>query len=184
MKTSTFKGMSKLWWVPLITGLLSIAMGIWVLCAPIQSIPVLAYVFAGCLCAAGILNLAYSLCTTGVASNWGWSMALGIMDIIAGVWLFTLPAPVLAGAFIFIVGVWMLCVVINALCETFVISGGSRSWTAWLVFILLVTLIFAIVFLTGPIAGGIAVWLWLGISLITFGIFRFSLAFRIRNFLK
>ena len=64
MENFTFKGgITRYWWMPLITGLLSIAIGIWCLCSPDSSLPVLAYVFAGVVIAAGIVNLAFALPT-------------------------------------------------------------------------------------------------------------------------
>lgn len=179
--TVRFKGLSRLWWVPLITGLIAIALGIWTLCSPVASIEAMAFAFAACMIIAGILNLCYSVFTSGVASNWGWAMALGILEIIAGIWLFTIPAPALAVSFIFVVGVWLLVVVINSICEICMMSSYSRDWVGWLLGILLITMILTLVFLSGPIINGITVWLWLGISLILFGIYRIILACKIKK---
>lgn len=182
MKTNTkFRGITRYWWIPIITGIFAITLGIWTLVCPVESLPVLAYVFAGCLVAAGVLNLVYSIFTTGLASNWGWAMALGILDLIAGIWLFTLPVAELTVAFMFVVGIWLLVVVINSLCEACVMSSYSRDWVVWLVTILLATLILSLIFLSGPVTNGIAVWLWLGLSLITFGIYRIILGVKVKK---
>lgn len=180
--TISFSGiMHRLWWVPLLTGLISIAFGIWCLCSPIASITVMAYIFTGCLVVAGVFNLSYAAVNTRAGTNWGWSMALGILEIACGAWLFTLPSEQLAATFIFVVGIWILVVAINGLCEACVMSSFSGGWIVWMILMLCATLVFAFIFLSGPVAGGIAVWLWIGISLITFGAYRVSLAMVIRR---
>lgn len=173
-------GITRLWWVPLITGLLAIGLGIWSLFSPVTSIEVFAYIFAACIVGAGILNLAYSITTNGFDSNWGWAMALGLIEIIAGIWMLTLPAQLLATAFVIVVGVWILVSAIMSIAEAGVMSAYSPGWIVWMILLLVATVIFAIIFLSSPIAGGVAVWMFLGISLLLFGIYRISLAFQIR----
>lgn len=179
-----FKGISRYWWIPVLTGVLAIALGCWTLWSPSVPLEVMAYVFAACMLVAGALNLVYSIFSVGPASNWGWAMALGFLELIAGGWLLAMPAPALTVTFIFVVGIWILVVAINSLCEAFMLSSHSRDWSVWLIFALLLTLVLAIVFLSGPVAGGIAVWLWLGLSLITFGVYRIILGLKIRKLNK
>lgn len=173
--------MHRLWWVPMLTGLVCLGFGIWCLLAPAESITVMAYIFTACLTGAGVLNLIYAALNTRAGTNWGWSMALGLLEIGCGVWLFTIPAEQLAFSFMFVAGIWILVVAINGLCEAAVMSRFSAGWIFWMVIMLCATLVFAFIFMSGPVAGGIAVWLWLGISLITYGAYRISLALVIRR---
>ncbi len=169
-------GVSRFWWIPLLTGLISLGLGIWCLCSPLASLTVLAYIFAGLFVAAGVLNLCFALFTRKFGLNWGWSLVTGILEIIGGVWMFTLPQPALVSAFIFIIGIMILVMAINSLGEACMLSSFSGAAFIWMLLLLTITIIFAIVFLSSPIAGGIAVWLWIGISLITFGVYRLTLA--------
>lgn len=182
MKTKNYKGgITRLWWIPLITGILSIALGIWCFCSPEESLEVMAYVFAGCICAAGILNIAFGIINSAPHSNWGWSLALGLLEIIVGVWLFMLPGAILVSTFIFTIGIYLIFVTINAICEACVMASFSNAWLAWIMCFLLATLVFAVIFLAGPVAGGVAVWFYIGISLITFGIYRLILAAKLKK---
>lgn len=182
MKKRMFNGgLTRFWWIPLVTGVLSLAIGIWCLCSPVSSLPVLAYVFAGCICAAGVLNIIYGIINTAPHSNWGWSLALGLFEIIIGVWLFMMPQAVLVTTFIYTIGIYLVVVTINAICEACVLSTYANDWVVWMLGFLFATLIFAIIFLAGPIAGGIVVWLYIGISLITFGIYRIMLSAKLRK---
>lgn len=173
--------LARLWWIPLITGLASVALGVWCILSPQSSLPVFSYIFAGCMCVSALLNFLLAGINSGPGSGWGWSLALGILELIAGVWLFTLPEATLVETFIIIIGIWILVAAINSICEATMLSYLSPWMTIWMVLLLIATIFFAIIFLSNPIAGGIAVWLYIGVSLITFGIFRISLAIGVRK---
>lgn len=160
----------------MITGLLSIAIGIWCLCSPDSSLPVLAYVFAGIVIAAGIVNVIFAGANSRIMPGWGWALALGLIEVICGIWLYTLPESMLIVTFIYTIGVYLIFVTINAICESCMLYTYSSGMTGWLLALLLVTLAFAVIFLAGPVVGGVAVWLYIGISFITFGCYRIALS--------
>lgn len=174
-------GVTRYWWVPLLTGILSIAIGVWCLCSPESSLTVLAYVFAGVIMAAGIFNVGFSFANIRIMPGWGWSMALGMIEILCGIWLFCLPAQMLAATFIYTIGIYLIFITINAICETCMIYTYASSWIGWLIALLLITLVFAVIFLAGPVIGGVAVWLYIGISFISYGFFRIFLAAKLRK---
>lgn len=181
MASYTYRGVPvRYWWVPLLAGILSVAIGIWCFFDPVATLSVLAYFFAACLCFSGLLNLFFSL---GNIRGPGWvsTMAIGLIEIVGGGWMFFLPENVVTGAFVFAVGIYIVVVCINSICEACMMMSYSSSWVAWLIAFLLATLVFGVIFLAGPIAGGIAVWLYIGISFICFGIYRMILAFKLKN---
>lgn len=175
------RGITRFWWIPMLTGLISLGFGIWCLCSPSTSVPVLAYIFAALVCVAGVFNLAYAFANRAGAPNWGWALALGLLDLIAGIWMFTLPEEELAVTFVIVLGVWLICIAINAICETFVLSSGSGLWTVFSIILLIATIWFAVMFLSSPLTIAVAGWIYLGISLITFGVFRVAISCRLRN---
>lgn len=167
--------------MPLISGLIFIAFGIWTLCCPVESLEVLAYAFAICFTVAGLFYVGFACAASRWSSDWGWSLALGILEAVSGAWLLFLPAAQLTVAFMFIAGFWLLFAAINAVCESFAVSAGSVGWTTVSVLFLILTVIFTVAFLSNPIVGGVAVWLWLGLSLICFGVFRLVLAAKLKS---
>jgi uncharacterized membrane protein HdeD (DUF308 family) len=175
------RGITRLWWIPLITGIVAVGLGIWCLCSPVTSVPVLAYIFAGLICLAGVFNLVYVCVNRAKAPNWGWALALGLLDLLAGIWMLSLPEEELAVTFVIVLGIWLICVAINAICETFVLSTGSILWTVFSVIMLIATIWFAVMFLSSPLTMAVAGWIYLGISLITFGAFRISISCRLRS---
>lgn len=174
-------GISRLWWIPLVTGLIAIGLGIWCFLSPESSMTVFAYVFSGLLVFTGLLNCTYGVFNTRFHNNWGWSLAIGIMEIICGIWLFCLPAEMLLSAFIFIMGIWIMVVIINSICEVCMLSAYQPGSILLMLILLLAGLAFTFAFLANPIQGGVAVWLWIGLSLLTFGIYRIILAFQLRK---
>lgn len=169
------------WWVPLLTGLICLGFGIWCLCSPVISIVVLADLFAAGFIIAGVLNLLFSGIVSTIMPHWGWAMALGILELIGGIWLLSVPESVLLTTFAMISGVLILVASVNSICEACTLCKYSSGWLLWMILSLIATILSAVVFLSNPIAGGIIVWMWIGISLVTFAIYRIMLAFMIRS---
>lgn len=176
-----FGAIRHLWWFPMLTGLICLGLGIWTLCEPSTSIPVLGYIFAGCLCAAGVIELIFSVGMSRHNTHWGWSLVLGLLDIGAGVWLFCLPVAAMTTAFIYIAGIWLLVVAIQSLAEATAMAAFSPIWLIWMILMLFAVIVLVSIFLFNPIAGFETVWLWLGISLIMYGVYRISIAARLRQ---
>ncbi len=163
----------------MITGLLSIGLGIWCLASPSTSLPIMAYTFALVICAVGFLNTVFALLSIGSISGWGFKLLVGIIEIICGVWLMLLPEAAMVSAFIYGIGFYLVFVALNAVCEAILYYGDTKYWLAMLLSFILCTLLLAVIFLAGPLAGGIAVWLYIGIAFITFGIYRLPLPIKI-----
>lgn len=174
----------KIWWVPMITGIIAIGLGIWCFCSPESSLAVFAYVFSAGLIVAGCLNLGYAFANTRLHTNWGWSLVLGILEIVCGIWLFSMPAETLAVSFAYAAGIWMLVVAINSIGEASYFARYNAGWSIWMIILLVATIGCAVYFLFNPIFGGIVGWMWIGFSLVFFGIWRISLAAKIRRFVK
>lgn len=168
------------WWVPLITGLICIGLGIWTFCSPVESMEVLAYAFAILFTISGVIYIGVSCATSRFNSGWGWGLAMGILEVIAGVWLLCLPAMQLTVAFMWIAGFFILFDCIGSACSALSYRGGT-GWTIFSILFLLLTLFFVFVFLSNPLAGGVVVWMWLGLSLICFGVYRLVFAGQLKT---
>lgn len=177
-------GIHKIWWVPLVTGIIALGLGVWCFCSPETSLEVFAYAFAWCLLFAGAMNVSYSMTNARLHTNWGWSLVLGIIELICAIWLLSMPGTLIAVAFAYAAGIWMLVVAINGIGEAAYFARHSVGWTIWMIILLIATIFFAAYFLFNPLLGGVFGWMWIGFSLLFFGIWRISLAFKIRNFNK
>lgn len=179
MARTILKNVTRYWWLPLITGILAVGLGIWVLCSPNTSLPAIAYTFAVVICATGFVNTTFALLSIGSLNGWGYKLFIGIIEIICGVWMIMLPEAAMTSAFIYGVGFYLVFICLTAVSESIFYYGDTKYWLAMLLSLLVCTLILAVIFLAGPIAGGIAVWLYIGIAFITFGIYRMLLSMKI-----
>lgn len=179
MNRLILKSVARYWWLPVLSGLIAIGLGIWVLCSPAASLSLIAYTFAIVICAVGFFNVAFSLVSASSLRGWGWTFFMGLIEIVCGIWLLMLPEDQMVSAFIYGVGFYLIFVVVNAICETVLYYGNTPMWLAVLLAFIICTLVLALVFLCGPLAGGIAVWLYIGIAFITFGFYRMLVGIRI-----
>lgn len=168
-------------WVPLLTGVIAIVLGIWCFCSPVSSVSFLAHLFAILICLAGVFNLFFAYKNYRTYAHWKWPLALGLVDLVAGVWLLCLPDKTLAYAFVLVVGIWLICVSVNAVGETLMLSRRSAGWTAFSVVMLVITIVFAVILLCSPASIAVVGWLYLGLSLLSFGICRVAMYWRLQS---
>lgn len=189
--------LSRLWWLPCLSGLVFIGLGVWCLCAPVDFLDVMAYIFAGVFGAIGLISLFYGICTYNTNPNWGWSVAGGIVEILFCIFLFFLPQPFLAYVFVYGVGLYVIFMAIYSFFEYFMVSRSNGFWFFWSILFCLAAIAFAITFIVGPgaselvgsttpaaLAGAAAPavigWLWMGISFLSYGAYRIILASRLK----
>lgn len=181
MKTnSNIYGPSRFWWIPIISGLIFIVFGILCLCSPAATLPVLAYVFAGCIGAVGIFNLFFGFFNTGSYHGWGFAAAAGVIEILFSIFLFFLPAATLTYVFTYGVGVYIIFMTVYSFFDG--LMQGTKSFGFWVIlFFLLAALVFALIYILGPIGGAVLGWLYIGISFICYGIYRIIFASRLHR---
>ena len=170
------------WWLILLSGLLFMGLGIWIIMSPFKSYVSISLLFAFIICVAGTAELLVSLVSRKNLIGWGWYFAAGIIDIIVGAYLMVYPVvtmsllAVLFGAWLFYRGV---VAIINAFSfHYFSVSGRRWLITSGNVIILLSGLI-----LFNPSIGMLNIIIWTGTGFFLFGIFRIALAFKMKNVL-
>lgn len=197
MKNSNYQtGIRKLWWLPIISGICFLGLGIWCLCAPVPFLDIMAYVFAGIFGALGVFNLIYGISNFDTNPGWGWSIAQGVIEILFCFFLFFIPQGLLAYFFVYGVGLYIIFMAVYTFFENFIAARSSGLWFCCTILLSLVAIAFAITFIVGPgatelvgsetaaLAGttvpAIIGWLWMGISFISYGLYRIVLATRVK----
>lgn len=184
MKNSGYlSGLTRFWWIPLLTGLVFIGFGIWCLCDPAPSLTLMAYIFAGAIGAVGIFNLIYGLCNINNYYGWGWAVGGGIIEILFSIFLFFIPSPVLTWVFVYGVGLYIIFMTVFSFFDGLMTYSNS-GWALLIGIFLLAALVFAIIFVLGPIGTGMIGWIWIGVSFLCYGVFRILLASRVRSLNK
>lgn len=196
METSNYySGINKLWWLPLVSGIIFLGLGVWCLCAPTDFLEIMAYVFAGAFGAVGIFSLIYGVCNYNTNPGWGWSVAAGVVEILFCFFLFFIPQAILAYVFVYGIGLYVIFMAIYSFFEYFMVARSNGFWFFWIIVLSLAAVAFAITFIVGPgaselvgsataLAGeiGPAVigWLWMGISFLCYGAYRIILSTRMK----
>lgn len=180
-KSNFIYGVTRYWWMILIAGLMFIGFGVWCLCDPSSSLPIMAYIFAGLIGLIGVFNLIYGIANANSYHGSGWSMAAGIVEILFSILLFFIPTGILTWIFAYGIGIYIIFMAVYDFCESFMLSKYSSSWFWLFMLFLLVALVFALIFILGPVGPTLMGWLYIGISFICYGIYRILFACKIRQ---
>lgn len=180
-KSNYFFGLTRYWWIPLLTGLIFIGFGVWCLCDPAPSLSILAYIFAGFIGLIGVFNLFYGFININSYYGWGWAVAAGIVEILFSIFLFFIPTPELTIVFTYGVGLYIIFMAIYSFVDSLMMTRFSAGWLVWLILFLLAALVFSLIFILGPIGGAVLGWLYIGISFICYGIFRMLLSCKLHQ---
>jgi len=162
------------WWVFLIRGLLFILLGIYMMANPASGFVALGFVFGLVILIAGIVEL-FHVVREPRATNRGWHLFLGIVDIILGL---VLMSHVAVGVTILrlIVGIWFIVRGFS------LISFSRATGNSWLLTIGgALTLLFGLLIIFNPVFGAMTIILWIAIAFIITGFFNMMLGFRMRK---
>ncbi len=95
------------WWLFLITGILFLIAGIWVLLTPLAGYLALNLFFAITLFLAGIFKIYFSVTNKNFISGWGWYLTIGIIDFLLGILLLFHPEISMA-TLPFLISIWLM----------------------------------------------------------------------------
>ena len=164
------------WWALALRGVAAIAFGVITFIVPGVSLLTLVFLFGAYALVDGIFNIAASF----RAVEHHWAMLIeGIIGVLAGVVTFAWPG-ITAIALLYLIAFWAI------FTGVFEIVAGIRLrkliTNEW-VYILMgvVSLIFGFLILFAPVAGALAIVIWIGAYAFIFGILMLALAFRLRS---
>lgn len=183
MEKGTMQGIKqsvKHWYLPLVSGLLFIGGGCWVLRTPLESYITLAILFAVLLFITGIVEIAFAVTNRSELGHWGWSLMAGVLDFIVGFILVMHPDVSIAilPFYIGFVVMFRSMLAIGWAIEMRRLKAGQ--WGALLA-IGILGIIFSFIILTNPLLGGLTIVFYTAWALIIVGVFNLSLAFRLRK---
>jgi len=170
----------KYWWLFLLTGLLLIAVGIWVFASPAAAYLSLSVLFGACILTIGVFETVFAISARKSIKGWGWTLASGLLEILIGSYL--LAYPVITMAILpFVLGFWLLFRGFSAIGFSFDMkSYGDSNW-GWFLLLAIGIIIFAFMILAVPAFGVANIIAWTGLSFIFAGVFRIVLALRLKK---
>lgn len=170
----------KYWWLLLLTGLILVAVGIWVFASPTTAYLSLSFLFGASIFIIGFLETIFAISARESLEGWGWTLASGLLDIVIGAYLLTYPAITMA-ILPFVLGFWLLFRGFSAVGFSFDMkSYGDSNW-GWFLLFALGIVFFAVMILVVPAFGVANIIAWTGLSCILAGVFRIILAFRLKE---
>ncbi len=176
--TSTYpdelREISRLWWLPLCIGPLSIIAGIIVLVKPADSLATIAVVTGIFVVIDGLAALVASLNRSN--ENRGLAALLGVLSLIVGVLLIRHPIHGVVAVALF-VGIWLIAM--GAM--RFVLAFDTDGHRAWRLLVAAVEMLAGIVIVSSPGIGLATLALLIGISLIVNGVSLTALGFALHG---
>ncbi len=169
------------WYLPLLLGILFIALGIWVLFTPLESFLALAIFFAVTFLISGILEIVYAISNRRSLNKWGWSLAVGIVDLIIGIILVSTPAISMVVLPLY-VGFGVLFRATLAIGWAFELKRREVPNWGWFLAVGLLGVLFALVMLWNPLFGGLTIVIYTGVALISIGVFQVFLSLRLKKY--
>lgn len=171
----------KYWWLSLLVGILAIIMGIWTLVTPDTTLVALTYVFIAAFFISGIMDIGYAISTRKTSNSWGWPLAGGIIDIVLGMLLLTLPLPIITTMLVLLVGLWILFRSILTLIQSIELQrDGIKGW-GWLLTLSILGILFSVFYMFSPVFNGIFIVMLVSIAFLTYGSFRILYAFKLKS---
>lgn len=182
MKNDVFdsvKQVVKYWWLSLLVGLLAIMLGIWSFANPETALLTLSLIFAVNFIIMGVFEIVFSIFNRQSLNGWGWSLTSGIIDLIFGLLLFSLPLASII-VLMFFVGFWILFQSVWGIGAAMDLRRYKAKGWGWILILSLVGLILAFMLITNPLFAGTFLAVLFSISLVSYGLQRIIYGFNLR----
>ncbi len=173
--------LSKIWWLPLLRGILLIALGIYALLQPGITIAALAQVMGFFLIFDGVIAVAAG--TVGEVPSRGWTILRGIVAILVGILVFAHPMLVAGMTAVIIMYMIAFSAILSGLIEIVaaIRDHGEIDGAAWYVFGGILSIIFGVLLLMAPFLFGLTLVRIIGVFAAIAGVLMISLAFRLKG---
>ena len=170
----------KNWWVPVLIGVLLILMAIYVMANPVGSLLGLAMFFSIMLIASGLASMAFAWVNRNVMTGWGWNFGGGILELLLGVVLLNRPGATMA-ILTLLLGFWLIFRSAYGISMAFEMRDYRiKNWGMVLVGGI-ITGILALCVIFDPFAGAVVISIWIGLALLTSGMFTIFIGFTLRR---
>lgn len=175
------QALSDFWWLPLIRGILLVLMGAYALFRPGMTASALTQVVGVFLILDGIFSLLAG--KMGTAPSQDWTLGRGIVEILAGLFVFAYPALVAGTTATLILYVVGFGSIVGGAMEIFAALKDRKilEGEGWLILGGALAVLFGLLLLAAPLSFGKLLIQALGGYAMLYGIALVTVAFRVRN---
>lgn len=174
----TYSRTNKYWWLMLIIGVLSIICGIWVFRNPIESYFTLAIYFSLMFILFGVSEIINAFAGRRYR-NWGWGLAVGILDLVFGFILLSNMAWA-ADMLPYLVGFILMFAGINFIGQSSEMQALRIPNWGWVLTGGIMTLVFSFLIIFHPLFGVLNIIIWTGLAFIFGGISAIIYSFSLK----
>jgi uncharacterized membrane protein HdeD (DUF308 family) len=170
------------WWSPVLRGLLAIVVGIIALAMPGITLGALVLLFGAYALVDGIAAIIAAYRSSRAHERWGMLLFEGVVGIVTAAITAAWPA-ITALALVYLIGAWALVTGVLEIATAI----RLRQYIAgeWLLALSgIASMLFGILVLAAPLAGAIAIALWVGIYALVFGVILVAFGLRLRSWQK
>lgn len=174
------KNSVKHWYLPLITGILFIAVGILVFATPAESYAVLSLIFSISFLITGAFDIFFSISNRNEMEGWGWDLSLGILSLLVGVLMIIHPEISMV-TLPFFVGFVLLFRSIMAIGVSLELRNYYILDWGYLLAIGILGTVFSLILLWNPAFAGLSLVIWTALAFIALGAFSIYLSLKLKK---
>lgn len=177
---SSFRSNVKNWWVSLIVGIIAVVLGLVCPFTPIATFATLSLFFVISFFVGGISEIAFAISNRAVIKNWGWILAMGIIDFIFAIVLLSNPllAPLILS---YLIAFWLLLQSIWSVGMSLDLQSIKGSGWGWLLALSILGVLASLLLLFRPEVAALFTVYILSLGFFCYGIFRIYLAVRLKS---
>ncbi|WP_201863024.1 HdeD family acid-resistance protein [Microvirga soli] len=166
------------WWALALRGVFAIIFALTAFFMPGATLLSLVWVFAAYMLVDGVFGIVSGIRAASNNQRWGLLILGGILNILVGIIAFVMPGLTVL-FFVTLMAVWSLITGILTIVAAFKLNPTYGR--GWLIFSGIVSVLFGIALLLGPIVGAVVLTWWLGAYALVFGISLIALAFKLKG---
>ena len=176
----TVKDAVRHWWISMILGIIFILTGIWVLRTPVTSYIALSFLFSAMFFVNGILEIVFAIANRHKLDGWGWQLAGGVVDLLLGTILLSLPGISFLALPVFVgFGLLFRSMIITGL--SFDLKIYHVPGWGWLLALSLLAMFFSFMLIFNPVFAGLTIVVFTAMALFVVGTFRILLAIKLKT---
>ena len=166
------------WWAVVLRGVAAILFGVIAVFWPPTAVAALVLLFGAYALIDGVLNLVAAAGAPRVGRPWGWLAFEGVVSILTGLVAFFWPG-LTAIALVLVIAFWSLITGIAEIVAAIALRKYIRR--EWLLGLSgLLSIAFGVLLFLAPVAGAVAIAIWVGAYAIVFGSLLVWLGLRLR----
>lgn len=166
------------WWAVALRGVFAILFGLIALFMPGATMLSLVLFFAAYMLVDGVFGIVAAVKAASDNQRWGLLVLEGIVDIAVGVIAFLWPGLTVL-FFVTLMGFWSLITGVLMIVAAFKLN--PEYGRGWMIFSGVVSVLFGIALLIGPLIGAVVLTWWLGAYALVFGSTLLVLGFKLKS---